>query len=113
MSDVKSEKLLLDLVGQSRANDQREISSHLGVSLGKTHYRISSLVSRGLLKIGTFKNSKNKMGYSYLLTSKGVKQKLEITRQFLKVKELEFDKIQNEIEELRKEVAHSETSDKL
>ena len=112
MSDINNEKLLLDLVEQRRANNQREISSDLGISLGKTHYLISNLVGRGLIKIENFKNSKNKKGYVYLLTPKGIKQKLEITREFLTRKELEFEKIQNEIKDLRKELADSEIEKK-
>ena len=108
MSDIIHEKRLLDLVEQRRASNQREISSDLGISLGKTHYLISNLVNRGLIKIENFKHSKNKKGYVYLLTPKGLKQKLDITREFLKRKELEFNKIQNEIKELRKEIAQKE-----
>ena len=112
MSDINNEKRLLDLVEQRRATNQREISSDLGISLGKTHYLISSLVNRGLIKIENFKHSKNKKGYVYLLTPKGLKQKLDITREFLRQKELEFKKLQNEIKELRKEVAQKEVRTK-
>ena len=108
MPDIKNEKYLLDLVEQRRATNQREISSELGISLGKTHYLISSLVSRGLIKIENFRHSKNKKGYVYLLTPKGIKQKVEITREFLRRKEMEFSKIQNEIRELKKEIAQNE-----
>ena len=108
MSDINNEKRLLDLVEQRRANNQREISRDLGISLGKTHYLISSLVSRGLIKIDNFRHSKNKKGYVYLLTPKGVKQKLEITREFLRSKEIEFEKIQKEIKSLKQELADCE-----
>jgi EPS-associated MarR family transcriptional regulator len=108
VSDINNEKRLLDLVEQRRATNQREISSDLGISLGKTHYLISSLVNRGLIKIDNFRHSKNKKGYVYLLTPKGVKEKLVITREFLRRKESEFNKIQNEIKELRKEIAQNE-----
>ena len=108
MLDINNEKYLLDLVEQRRATNQGEISSELGISLGKTHYLISSLVNRGLIKIEKFKHPKNKKGYVYLLISKGLKQKLKITREFLMRKELEFNKIQNDIKELRKEIAQNE-----
>ena len=108
MSDINNEKRLLDLVEQRRATNQREISSDLGISLGKTHYLISSLVKRGLIKIDNFRHSKNKKGYVYILTPKGVKEKLVITREFLRRKEIEFNKIQNEIKELRKEIAQND-----
>jgi EPS-associated MarR family transcriptional regulator len=106
--DINNEKRLLDLVEQRRATNQREISSDLGISLGKTHYLISSLVNRGLIKIDNFRHSKNKKGYVYLLTPKGVKEKLVITREFLRRKEIDFNRIRNEIKELRKEIAQNE-----
>ena len=109
MPDISNEKLLLDLVEQRRANNQREFSNELGLSLGKTHYLISSLVSRGLIKIGNFSDSKNKKGYVYLLTKKGVRKKIEITREFLRMKELEYMKMQIEIKKLREELADGET----
>ena len=61
-----------------------------------------------MIKIENFRHSKNKKGYVYLLTPKGIKQKVEITREFLRRKEMEFSKIQNEIKELRKEIAQNE-----
>ena len=61
-----------------------------------------------MIKIENFRHSKNKKGYVYLLTPKGFKQKLAITREFLRRKELEFNELQNEIKELRKEIAQND-----
>ena len=61
-----------------------------------------------MIKIENFKHSKNKKGYVYLLTPKGFKQKLAITREFWRRKELEFNELQNEIKGLRREIAEKE-----
>jgi EPS-associated MarR family transcriptional regulator len=76
----------------------------LGVSLGKTHYLISSLIKVGWVKLDNFKRSDNKMGYMYLLTPKGVNEKAKITKTFLVRKENEYQQLKHEIEQLKSEV---------
>lgn len=51
---------------------QREFAKELGVSLGKTHYILSSLIDVGLVKADNFRRSDNKLGYAYLLTPQGI-----------------------------------------
>ena len=43
---------------------QRQIAEKLGISLGKTHYLIKSLVDIGWVKLDNFKRSNNKLGYA-------------------------------------------------
>ena len=40
---------------------QRQLAVELGVSLGKTHYLIKSLIDVGWIKLGNFKRSNNKL----------------------------------------------------
>ena len=68
------------------------------------------LIEKGIIKASNFKNSRNKLAYSYLLTPKGVKEKVGITASFLKHKLSEFDALKNEIETLIHEVAQSPSS---
>src|SRR5262245_66289836 len=70
---------------------QRELSRALGLSLGKTHYVLHALLDKGLVKIRNFRRNNNKLAYAYLLTPKGVKAKVWLTRQFLARKEMEFE----------------------
>ena len=81
---------------------QRQISSQLGISLGKTNYLIKALLSKGLLMIENFKTSKNKLGYLYVLTPKGLEVRKNLTILFLKRKSEEFDKLKEEIEKIKK-----------
>jgi len=81
---------------------QRQISSQLGISLGKTNYLIKALLSKGLLMIENFKTSKNKLRYLYVLTPKGLEVRKNLTILFLKRKSEEFDKLKEEIEKIKK-----------
>jgi EPS-associated MarR family transcriptional regulator len=83
---------------------QRQLSRALGLSLGKTHYVLHALLDKGLLKIANFRRNDNKLAYAYLLTPKGMKEKLRLTRRFLARKEAEFATLQTTIAQLREEV---------
>lgn len=87
---------------------QRQLSKELGLSLGKTHYVLHALLDKGLVKIQNFKRSDHKLAYAYLLTPKGVKEKLRLTRAFLVRKEAEFEALKATIAQLRKEVVTEE-----
>ena len=96
---------VLRLLEQNPQLTQRQLSAELGVSLGKTHYILSSLIDVGLIKLDNFKRSKNKLGYAYLLTPEGIKEKAAITVRFLARKQKEFKRLEHEIEMLKSEVS--------
>ena len=83
---------------------QRQLSQRLGLSLGKTHYVLHALLNKGLVKVENFRRNDNKLAYAYLLTPKGLKEKLRLTRAFLARKESEFESLQATIAQLRYEV---------
>ena len=83
---------------------QRELSEALGVSLGKTNYCLKALLDKGLIKIQNFRNSKNKLAYSYLLTPHGIEQKANMTIRYLQKKTQEYDLLRLEIAELKREI---------
>jgi len=85
---------------------QRELSRALGLSLGKTHYVLHALLDKGLVKIQNFRRNDNKLAYAYLLTPKGAKEKLRLTRAFLVRKEEEFERLQSTIAQLRAEASN-------
>lgn len=86
---------------------QRQLSQQLGLSLGKTNYVLHALLDKGLIKIENFKRNDNKLAYAYLLTPKGIKEKMHLTRMFLARKEAEFELLQSMIKRLRQEVRQS------
>lgn len=93
-------RLLADQPGLS----QRDLSRAIGVSLGKTHYVLHALLDKGLLKAHNFRRSDNKIAYAYVLTPRGISEKLRMTRSFLRRKEAEFDALRQTIAGLRSEL---------
>jgi EPS-associated MarR family transcriptional regulator len=83
------------LIHKEPSMSQRRMAYRLGLSLGKINYCLGALVDIGFIKLENFKNSNSKTGYLYLLTTKGVKAKLEITKKFIKNKQIEYDKLNN------------------
>ena len=84
---------------------QRELAGLLGVSLGRVNFCIQALVEKGLVKANNFRNSKNKKGYAYFLTPRGIEDKARITVQFLKIKVAEHEALKKEIKTLREEAS--------
>ncbi|ABJ75723.1 MULTISPECIES: MarR family EPS-associated transcriptional regulator [Leptospira] len=103
MDDALRHKLLRILEENPEVN-QREISEILGISLGKVNYCLKALMDKGWIKAKNFKNSNNKFAYAYFLTPMGIEEKARITVRYLKMKIQEYEQIQKEIEELKKEV---------
>lgn len=99
-------RLLADQPGLS----QRDLSRALGVSLGKTHYVLHALLDKGLLKAHNFRRSDNKIAYAYVLTPRGISEKLRMTRSFLRRKEVEFDVLRQTIAGLRSELVNERES---
>ena len=95
---------LLKILASQPDLTQRQIAKELGISLGKTHYLIKSLIDVGWVKFGNFKNSENKLRYAYLLTPKGIIEKSATAKRFLTSKRQEHARILKEIEELQEEL---------
>lgn len=86
---------------------QRELAEILGVSNGKLHYCMKALIEKGLVKLGNFAQSKHHLGYAYLLTPAGIKQKAAMTSDFLKRKMAEYEALRAEIRALQAEVKNN------
>ena len=55
---------------------QREIAERLGLSASGLNYCLKALINKGWVKVQNFSQSKNKFGYSYVLTPLGAAEKL-------------------------------------
>ena len=103
--DAEAARLaVLRLLEQRPELSQRELSEALGLSLGKAHYVLHSLLDKGLVKAGNFRRSDNKLAYAYVLTPRGLREKLRLTRAFLTRKEAEFEQLRRTIVLLRNEL---------
>lgn len=86
---------LLHLVHNNPEISQRIIAKKMGFSLGKVNYCIKALTEIGFIKLQNFSQSDQKIGYLYVLTPKGIKEKTILTKQFLKIKQSEYEKLYN------------------
>ncbi len=100
----ESDYKVLEALNRNPHITQRELAKDLNFSLGKANYVLESLFKRGLVKIDNFRKSGNKKGYVYLLTPKGIKEKIIITRLFLEERMQEYEDIKQEIRILKTKV---------
>jgi predicted transcriptional regulator len=68
--------------------------------VGKINYVLNALISKGLIKVENFATAESKKKYKYLLTSKGVKEKILLTEKFIERKKREYNQLQRELSEL-------------
>ena len=92
---------------------QRALSLRLGLSLGKINFLVKALVEKGLIKVENFKNSKNKSAYLYTLTPRGLEEKTKATYHFLKRKIEEYERLEVEIKQLKKEAGVVDLPDNI
>ena len=104
MTNQELEYRALKILEQQPDLTQRQLAEELGVSLGKTHYLVKSLIDVGWVKLDNFQRSDNKWGYAYLLTPMGIVEKAAITARFLVRKQREYSELQQEIAQLQEEV---------
>ena len=88
---------VLRVVKKNPESSQRELARELGFSLGKLNYCLKALKEKGLIKIKNFKNNDNKFNYIYLITSKGILEKTNLTINFMKKKMKEYDELKSEL----------------
>lgn len=86
---------------------QRQLAKFMGVSLGATNYCLKALIGKGWIKLESFQNNPSKLGYLYVLTPRGLSAKSRLTKDFLRFKMQEYERLQQEIEMLRSEMPDS------
>jgi EPS-associated MarR family transcriptional regulator len=90
---------------------QRELAEKLGVSVGGLNYCLKALIGKGWIKVQNFAHSKNKFGYVYVLTPRGIAQKAALTSSFLKRKMEEYESLRAEIMALKEEIGDEDAGD--
>ena len=95
---------ILSILENKPDYSQREIAAEIGLSLGKTNFIIRALVDKGFIKFSNFRRSDNKIAYLYLLTPNGIKERSRLAKFFLKRKIQEYEDLEKQIAELRKEI---------
>jgi len=97
--DIETTIKILNTIAKDSEVSQRDIAKAIGVSLGKVNYVLKALIAKGFIKTENFLNNKNKWAYKYILTPKGMKQKVKITREFVKSKIEEYEALLREEED--------------
>ena len=99
-SFLKEETLgIIKEIESNPSLNQRLLSQKLNISLGKTNYLLKELAKKGIVKIASFsKNPKKTKKLKYILTPKGITQKMKLTHYFLQVKEGEYNRLKKEYE---------------
>jgi EPS-associated MarR family transcriptional regulator len=94
---------VMRLIEANPEMSQRDVARELGISLGKANYCLQALMRKGWIKARNFKNSNNKAAYMYLLTPRGLEEKASLAVRFLSIKMTEYEKLREEIEQIRRE----------
>jgi len=97
---------LMRLLEDNPKLSQRELAKALGISFGGLNYCLNALKDKGWVKMHNFSQSKNKLGYAYLLTPTGVAEKAALTGRFLKRKMEEYEALKAEIAALRSDIGN-------
>ena len=84
---------LMHIIEKDGKASQRLISQNSGFSIGKVNYCLNALIDIGFIKVDNFNKSTQKISYAYILTPKGMKEKVAITKQFIIKKKQEYDKL--------------------
>tara|TARA_Y100000590_G_scaffold91223_1_gene102895 strand:+ start:157 stop:480 length:324 start_codon:yes stop_codon:yes gene_type:complete len=93
---------ILRKIDKNPRESQRVLAKELDISLGKLNYCLKALKEKGFIKIQNFKKNKNKLGYVYLLTPKGVTEKTILTFKFMERKLKEYDELKSEYEKIQR-----------
>ena len=92
---------ILRLLSDWEDLSQRDLSGHLGMSLGKTNYLLKEMIKRGLIMVRNFTVRDNKMKkVKYILTKEGFDVKLQWAYYYLKRKEQEYLELKKEFEDI-------------
>ena len=94
---------VLRMLEQQPDATQRDLAENAGISVGALNYCLKALIAKGMVKMQNFGNSRNKLGYVYVLTPDGIRHRAALTNAFLKRKLAEYAALQREIESLRQD----------
>ena len=94
---------VFQIINENPQITTRKIAQKVGISNGSTYYLLTSLIDMGFIKLSNFKDSSQKVKYSYLLTPKGIREKSLVTSKFLVRKKQEYELLKKEIIKLERD----------
>ena len=96
---------VMRLISAHPQMSSRQVADKVGISNGSAYYVLSTLVEKGFIKLDSFQSSKNKLQYAYVVTPKGIREKVQLTLRFIDRKRQEFEALQTEIRILEEEAS--------
>ena len=91
---------VFQIINENPQLTTREIANKVGISNGTAYYLLTSLIDMGFIKLANFKDSSQKIKYSYFLTPKGIREKSLVTSKCLMRKKQEYELLKKEISKL-------------
>lgn len=100
---MNSDELTLTILRKAEElESQRHLADELGLSVGKTNYVIRQLVKKGLIKMERFVQAGSINRCRYLLTTKGLREKIRLTERFIEKKKREYEELLSELDSMQK-----------
>jgi len=96
---------VFQIINENPQMTTREIAHKVGISNGSAYYLLTSLIDMGFVKLSNFRDSSQKIKYSYLLTPKGIREKSLVTSKFLMRKKQEYELLKKEIIKLERDLS--------
>jgi EPS-associated MarR family transcriptional regulator len=96
---------VFQIINENPQMTTREIAQKVGISNGSAYYLLTSLIDMGFIKLSNFRDSSQKIKYSYLLTPKGIREKSLVTGKFLVRKKQEYKLLKKEIIKLERDLS--------
>jgi EPS-associated MarR family transcriptional regulator len=110
MKDSEKTFQVLDTLHRQEISTQRQLADHSGISLGQVNYILKSLLKKGMVKVGNFRQNPNKIHYMYLLTPKGIETKSRLAVKFVVAKLKEYNRLReilaDKLTKIKKEGHH-------
>jgi glucose-1-phosphate thymidylyltransferase len=97
MKQLDTESTVRVLHSAPECPSQQTLADRLGYSIGKTNFILNALMEKGLIRVERFVTSRSKKNYRYLLTQKGMAEKIALTERFIKRKEQEYKELVQEL----------------
>jgi len=102
---------ILKIIGEEPQITQRQLADRLGISVGKANYLLKALAGKGLIKLGNLQHTQGVEAklrkITYLLTPKGIRERINLTRNYLARMEAEYEALKAEVAALDREEAAS------
>ena len=95
------ESTLKILQHAENAQGQKSLAEQAGYSLGKVNFILNALIDKGLIKAERFVASDRKARYRYILTPKGLSEKMRLLEAFVERKRVEYEELAEELERMK------------